>query len=136
VNPMIDSALESLRDERGRLDVAIAALEQLQAPRVPVAPVRQVVKSGPAKAKAKPAPVAPAPGVRAKHGQYDSDVLDVLHLHKAEGIRCSQVARRIAGSGATPKEIESLVSSVWGVLKRFERDGKAAVQGGVWKLVE
>src|SRR5690606_14836244 len=124
-----------LREERGCIDVAIVALEALGMP-APAVSAPPVVKKA-AAAKPASAPKAKTDAPRAKPGmapKYDEAVLDVLHLSGDAGIRCAQIARRIAKPGTPETEIQRLVSTIWGVLKKFEAAGKATVNGGVWRL--
>lgn len=132
--PEVQGALVKLREERGRIDVAIVALEALGMPAAPAS--APVTKKAPA-VKPASAPKAKAETPRAKPGmapKYDEAVLDVLHLSGDAGIRCAQIARRIAKPGTPETEVQRLVSTIWNVLKKFEAAGKATVTGGVWRL--
>ena len=137
----ISQTLAELREQRSRFDVAIAALEGLTTPPPTLA---EAVQRAPVKKVAAPKPAAPksqasAPAAQKKPGppaQYDTAVLDVLHLSGDAGIRGAQIARRIAKPGTSEDQIQRLVSTVWNVLKRFEKEGKATVSGGVWRRAE
>lgn len=151
----IPETLASLRDLRDDIAAAIAAIEKIRI--VPAGQIVVAYEPAPPKAEAKPAPKAkakttkpkpqpkakpspkpkPVPPASAKKARaLDADIRDALHLAGAEGIRCADIARRLASPGAEKREIELLVMSVWSVLQRLLRDGVAEKDGALWRLKE